>query len=726
MGRGISRALLAVVLLVLATVAGTAPAIAADSGTESGRTDVATATTDAATAFSGDPTRATAFSGDPTRATAFGDEPTRAAAIGSGAASQTTAADDSTVELTQRLRLVPEQKGVYEIGHRYRLPDQLRRLEVTIPEDSTVVSTSGFSRDEGRTYEWDGATDEPRIDYRLPGNRTVDQTGPIGAAGRLTFVDVGEWALVAPPAGSHSWGWVGDGDVGFQRSMETSEGATGNRIAYLGPSTEYTHTAHGQRFRLIVPASASLEESPEDLFASLSDASDRLRVGDRDEEVFLVAAPTPDGIEWGVRGLHTGGSDVWVRDFERLNEADNVWLHEYVHTRQGYASTADARWFTEGSAVYYAALLALEQERIGYDAFRDRLRAGERDYDGSILAEPQTWQGNANYHAGSLVAGDLDRRIRLDSDGETSLQAVFRRMNGKDGTVSAADLQSYLAAVGGEDVAAAGKRYTETTARPETWSAEQHREAFGEGSVPTEITYVLAADGDAVRVGGAYRNRSLDPGEPIVVVPGERLAFDVVATNHGGVGDYEATFRVDDEPVSTQSGRLDPDESTRLTFEHTFERTGRHAVSIGTETVRIEVREPASARVTDLSVKRSELTAGGSVRLAATVRNDARHPGELRLSFTRDGQSIATRRVRLDVGATRTVSTTVRFENPGTYVLGLGNASAETAVVTVIEEETPTLTATGTPGFGVAVAVTAVLLATASLAVSLTSRRREP
>ena len=634
------------------------------------------------------------------------------------------AASDANIDLTQRLRLVPDEPGVYGVTHRYRLPDQLRGLEVTLPAESTVVAASGFDRKEGRTYEWDGTTERPTIDYRMAANRTVDQTGPIGGPGRLTFVDVGEWALVTRPGVSHSWSWRGTGDIGLDRSMAAEEGATGRTIAFLGPHEEYTHTAHGQTFRLIVPEAADLEESPEELFAAFSDASDRLQVGDRDETVFVVAAPTPDGIQWGVRGLHTGGADVWVRDFERLDEANNVWLHEYVHTRQGYVAADDARWFTEASAVYYAALLALDAERIDYETFQARLAYGEGDYDGSVMTEPDTWRRNANYYVGALVAGELDRRVRLTNDGDASLQDVFRRMNAKDGEVAAADVRASLRAAGDEDVAQLGARYTTTTERPETWNATQHREAFGEGSVPAQVTYALATDPDAVRVSGAYRNRSVDA-DALTLVPGERLRVDVVATNLGGGGDYEATLRVDDDPVAAQSGRLDPEESVTLTFAHTFERTGVHTISVGDVALRIEVREPAVARASNLTANRTEVPAGEWVGLSAVVRNDADQPGEANVSFTRDGDPFETRTVRLDAGESTTVETDVRLDEPGSYDFGLENASSETVVVRVIDDGR---TDARTTGFDVPVGVTgvAVVCLAAIVRVRRRNRRHEP
>ncbi|MFD1598480.1 hypothetical protein [Halobellus rarus] len=716
MGRGATRLLLIAGVLVVGFGALAAPTAAA---TDVGSDDVANATavesaTANATAVEDTAANATAADVTSSIATTNATGSIASSTVAANAAQSTaTASGGSNVELTQHLRLVPERPGVYGVAHRYRLPEGLRRLEVTLPAESTIVSTTGFDRREDRTYEWDGATSNPRIEYRTPANRTVDQTGPIGAPGRLTFVDVGEWALVSAPATSHSWGWVGTESVGFERSMTTDEGATGGTVAYLGPHEEYTHTAHGQEFRLIVPDAADLEESPEELFASLSAASDRLRVGDRDETVFLVAAPTPEGIEWGVRGLHTGGSDMWVRDVERLDEANNVWLHEYVHSRQAYTAAEDSRWFTEASAVYYAALLTLEQERITYPEFRARLALGERDYGGSVLTEPDTWQRNANYHVGALVAGELDRQIRLSTGGDASLQEPFRRMNAKGDVVAASDVRSYLSVTGGDSVARASDRYTKTTTRPTAWSVDEHREAFGDLPDPARITYAIPSGGDAVRVGGPYRNRSLGSERPVVLVPGERLGVDVVATNFGGNdGDYEATLRVDDEPLTTRTGQLAPEESTTLTFEHAFDSPGERVVSVGDATLRVSVREPAPAQVSSFSANRTDLSAGEWVELSANVRNDADYPGEVALAFARDGEPFETRTVRLDAGADATVTTAVRLEEPGTYVFGLGNASSETAVVTVPAGNAGDggeQTDTGTPGFGPVVAVVGVV-----------------
>lgn len=621
-----------------------------------------------------------------------------------------TASGQPTIELTQRLSLLPTRPGTYSVSHRYRLPDNLGVMEVTVPEGASVRSTAGFVHREGRTYEWDRSTDRPRIDYHNPANQTVDQSGPIAGPGEFIFVDVGEWALVSEPQVSHRWGWRrGTERVGLDSEMTTTQGAAGDAIAYLGPYEQRTHTAHGQRFRLIVPETAALAERPQSLFASLSDASDRLRVGDRDDEVFIIAAPTNRGVEWGVRGLQGGPADMWVRDIERLGDPSNVWLHEYIHTRQGYTAEHDAQWVTEGGATYYAALLSLQQDRISFTQFRNRLQRGESQYSGSVMTRPNTWSGSAEYHVGALTTGELDRQIRLASDRERSFQDVFQKMNAKQGTVSGADLQRYLREAGGSSVDRAGQRYTTTTERPSMWSNQQHHAAFSDAG-PAQITYALSSE-DPLRVDGEYRTRSLDPDQSVTVVPGERLSLGVTAENFGETaGDYEAVFRVNDDQQATRSGRLDPGASTDLTFDHTFESTGISTVSVGDVSIRVDVREPATASVTDVRVDRTTVAPGRPVRLTAEIRNDASYPGTLELQYTTNGEVTDTETVRLDADSRTTRSTEFRFDEPGSYVLGAGDRIENTVLVTVSDEAVDDETDSSAPGFGPGVAVVSLLV----------------
>ena len=271
---------------------------------------------------------------------------------------QTTSTE--TIELSRELQLVPDEPGTFAATNEYQAPDSLTSLEVTLPEGATVQSSTGFDAVDDRTYAWNEETDTPSLQYRLSGNETVPRDGPISAPGSLIFTDTGDWALVRQPGVAHSWSWQGqDLQVSLDRTTTARQGVVGDQMAYLGPYKEHVHEAHGQRFRLVVPKPATLTEIPSEIFDSLGATADRLRVGARDPEVLAIAAPTGN-VEWAVRGLQTGESDMWVRDVESLADPDNVWIHEYVHTRQDYTAASDFRWFTEATATYYAALATFE------------------------------------------------------------------------------------------------------------------------------------------------------------------------------------------------------------------------------------------------------------------------------------------------------------------------------------------------------------------------------
>lgn len=588
------------------------------------------------------------------------------------------------IQLTMELSLLSDRKGVYEVEQGYELPTNLGSLEARLPETATVTAVDGFVHRDDRTYEWDGTTPEPSLTYEQQGNRSTDQTGPIAGPGSLVFVDVGDWALVQRPQVAHQWRWQGE-QVGLDRQLTTEEGVASDVMAYLGEYEKHTHEAHGQEFQLVVPETASLAADRAELFEVLADSSDTLRVGDRDEEVFMVAAPTGN-IDWGVRGLQIGPADMWARDIERLNDPDNVWLHEYVHTRQDYTTASDLHWFTEGVATYYAALLTYEQDRISFQELRERLAVGTQSrFSRAILANPGTWASGTDYNVGALVSGALDRQLRLGTEGERSFQEVFRRMNAHDGVVTADDFERFLNDAGSGNIASLGKTYTETTERPVLWDQSQHNEAFG--ATPARITYSHPTP-DRPRVSGPYRDRVIDS-EGAVLVPGEALTADSIVENFGGTaGEYNASLRVNAVVRESRTGTLGPREATTVTFTERFEAVGEYTISVGNAERAVTVREPAEAVVTAFDADETELRSGESVTLSARIENEATYPGERVVPLHKNGERLTEETVRLDADSNRTVEFTVDVEEEGTFVFDLGETSHRTVTVTVSEPAT--------------------------------------
>ncbi|QLG61229.1 hypothetical protein [Halorarum salinum] len=720
------RTVAVVVLLVLASVApaaatssATAPAAAAQSATT--QSTVVRSAAIRSTVARSAPTRPAATRVESPRPATSSATPTRSVEAGS---------DD--VGLTRTLSLTPERPGEIDVVVRFSIPDRVSELRTTLPPGATVRSASGFAAgDGGNEYEWDGRTDSPRLAFRVPVNRTAEsgrlaEDPPVGAAvdvrpgaheggavgpadshsaddGYL-FADVGPWALVQPPQVGVGWRYTGDPPRLDRRTTVDGEGAVRGRMAFLGEHETYVREAHGQTFRLVVPAAADMAEDPETVLDAVANASDALRVGDRDDEVLLVAAPS--GPDWVVRGLQTGEAEAWVRADERLATPENVWLHEYVHTRQGFETTDGTRWLLEGSAHYYAALLALEGDLVGFDEFATYLAAGERrPYADAVLAEPGTWAGGANYVKGGLVAGELDRRIRVETDSEATLGSVLARLNARDGPVTADGFRRAVDEAGGRPVADDADRYTATEAVPGMWERPAHDEAFGR--LPARVTVTPPDDAD---VSGPYRNGSLTA--PPSIAAGETLTLRPTVGNVGGTpGEFELALRVDGERVDAATGRLDPDETATVPLSHTFDAPGRYTLSVGDRQYEVRVSEPATPTVGTVRANRTTVAPGEAVRLTATVRNDASVPADGEVPVVIDGETLRTETVRLAPGGGRELSVVVRFEAAGERRVAFGDRSA-----TVTVDRGDEGTDVTTPGFGTFPTAAALAALTALLA----------
>lgn len=646
-----------------------------------------------------------------------------------------TVSDEDTIHLRNELFAIDE-RGTVGVTARAQIPDRVTELRVILlSANDAPVEADGFepatdSNDDEEVWEWDGETANPSITYAMDANDTVDEDGPLATGGTYRFVDAGEWALVRTPRTTAEWAYTGEysGQIRLEREHAVAgEGVASRTMAFLGPYEEHVHEGGGQRYRLIVPEAADPVATPEDVFGVFAGASTALQVGARDDEMFAIAAPTDD-VSWAVRGLQTGEADIWVRDQEPAGTAADVWTHEYVHTRQAYRAEPDARWITEASATYYAALFALDRGAVDFDEFERTLARGEREPDASaVLADPRTWNGNADYTKGALVAGEIDRQIRLATDGSASLATVLRDLNDASEPVTGRDLLDAIeaaAAEGGDDDRAAeirteAEQLMTTRSPPETWDRAAHAEAFGE--TPAQVGYGLADEG--VRVTGEYRDRPVAR-DPVELVEGETLDLSVVASNTGGVsGTYEIPLTVDGETIDTRTGTVDAGNETVERFEYAFTESGEYAVRVGSETLSVVVSEPAPVLVRNVSTDVDSVTAGETVRVTATVANDASIPAGSDVEFRVDGTEVATEPVRLDADAERTVERTVTLggsDGPGgsgeltVSVVGPVDAASTTVNVEsdgVFGDGNGNGTDDSVPGFGPATAIVALLSA---------------
>jgi hypothetical protein len=610
----------------------------------------------------------------------------------------------ATIEKHVELFLTPDEPGRIDVVVGYRLPDAVSSLSVSLPDRTTAVETSDFEETPD-DYEWGGDGDTAQLRVTVDANRTAtgSRAGADSQADEYSFVDAGDWALVTVPTMRTGWGWSGPEDLTVDLTQSTTvdgEGSTGGEVAYLGPVTEHTRDANGQTFTLAVPDRASLAERPADVLDALEAASGRMQVGDRDDEVWMGVAPTDAG--WGVRGVEYGGNDAWVLADARLDEPANVWLHEYVHTRQDYTTESSGRWTMEAAAEYYAASLSLELGYVGFDDFRQYLAYGDRDpWRDAVLATPSTWSTGANYLKGGLVWGELDRRVRLATNQTASMDEVLYALNRQDPDVSNEDVVAAVRSTAGDDPAAAAERFTTSDASPSMWSSSDHTAAFD--TEPPRMTYSERQ----YRVSGPFRNETF-AGPPPTLYVGETLIVTASVTNEGGVpGTYEVSLDRDGATLATDSGPLDADESGRVAVEHTVETPGTYNLTVGRDGEQVTARSPSTLRVADLAVEPDRVEPGETVVVTATLSNPSEHPATGSVTVALDGRSVGTLNATLAAGGTTIRSTTVTLTQSRRYEVSAGDRTVSARA----SEPDASVPGLGLAGAVVVVAVTASALA---------------
>ena len=628
---------------------------------------------------------------------------------------------ENTLTRTTTFALRPSEPGTVRAEVVFSIPDQVVELETGVPGDATVVARDGFRAVGDGNYSWDERTARPSITLSLQVNRTGTYHQRPAATGErgLMFAATSDWAIASVPSAPVWWSSLRrEPPVSFARETAVeAAGVAGDRMAYLGPHTSRTQTIDGQEITLVVPEAARLEVAPDAIFESLSTAATGLPASPVPESL-VIAAPT--AVDWGPYGL-ADGSDTWVRADQSLDVPGNVWIHEFVHLRQDFRTTAETRWIREGMPEYYAALFTLEAGHIDFDEFATHLDRGTRSrYENSVLADPDSWTGLANYAKGALVYGDLDRRIRTASDGGAAAVQVFEAMNGHEGPVDQAFLMEQIAAVSDSETAGAFDRYTTEPTPPSMWTIEAHDAAFR--TAPPKLVVEPAG---SVRIAGPYRNRSV--ASIPTLVPGEQVTIPVTVSNVGdGTGTYDLQLEADGRPVANATGQVAAGEQVSVTLSYTTGATGTVDLALGTTTWTVTVTDPAVPVVETLSTDRERVAVGERVRVSATIANPASVPAAGRLSLDLDGQSVERWAINLDAGESTGVTGAVVIPTAGAHRLELGNRSVvvdavredgasttsqRTSSQTPAATSTPTeTTGTRTPGFTVLLAVIAVFV----------------
>ncbi|UIP01543.1 PKD domain-containing protein (plasmid) [Halobaculum sp. CBA1158] len=217
------------------------------------------------------------------------------------------------------------------------------------------------------------------------------------------------------------------------------------------------------------------------------------------------------------------------------------------------------------------------------------------------------------------------------------------------------------------------------------------------------------------------------------IVAGESVVVTASVTNEGNAsGTKTIELEIDDEEVAIRRFTLSPNESRTVRFTREFADPGTYTIEVDTtQEFRVAVRPPEpNVSVVGLTANDSDVGVGEAVTFTARVRNDGEAAGTIPVRLSLFNETVATREVRVEPGATTRVEFTRRIAAPGQFRAVVGN---HTVTVTVAGDSTPdaggdtggddTATETTTPGFGVLAALAGLAALVATLAGA--RRRRE-
>jgi len=389
-------------------------------------------------------------------------ERARRAANGTNETDEETERNGSHAGVVQTVTYArtPGERGSIRATHRYRVGPNASSVVVYDYENAAVLESNGFVRRSNGRWTWDGRVDRPSLTLRIHVNGSESDADSAGEFGGPEWVDTGRWSLAHPPVefayrsdarGGWAYSWR-DPALVERRTRFDGAGYDGSAVVYLGAHETYETSAAGQRLRLVRPRGVSERGTdPDRVLDTLATAAEQLDVGARDRLVNAFAAPEPLGRGGLTAAGRNGSQDFWVAANRTVTAPTNLWVHEYVHTRQNLSLGPGMAWFREASATYYAGVLSVRQGvdgREGFERFAERLRANATA--DAVLASRSTWSTPmAPYRKGMRVLAALDARIRDATDRNRTLVDVFRRLNEHPGTVGYDDFAAVVANVSG-------------------------------------------------------------------------------------------------------------------------------------------------------------------------------------------------------------------------------------------------------------------------------------
>lgn len=252
---------------------------------------------------------------------------------------------------------------------------------------------------------------------------------------------------------------------------------TENVSAYTNPgfifvgeyTTEHRSIGTGRSLTVVVPGAVyqpglALDQRLADL-EHAGALLDNGSTADRNSVLFVLPTVREDADdvirrEW----LRSMGASKTHFTYIRESARPGGWVHEFTHVALEFDTTPRMRWLREASATYTGQYVTLQRGYWPRSEFRDRLNA-HRGADG-VLGNQSTWTRLTPYRKGAVVLAYLDQRIREETDGDRTIFAVFRRLNGEEVVTYSEFKQAVASVVGDHRLDAEIDRYVLTGANP--------------------------------------------------------------------------------------------------------------------------------------------------------------------------------------------------------------------------------------------------------------------
>ena len=356
--------------------------------------------------------------------------------------------------------LIPEETyDTHLVRVSVNLPSELTQFKFDVsspPDGFEITSQNGFNQDDNR-INWDEATQTPSFTYRT----NTSQSGRHG----LESTSDDKWAFIT---GTHltfpfNYTYRGSEPKWQEEISLNGEGYAGPSIGFMGKAS--TFDSDDNSIRLILPDAATEVDDPSRIVTTLNESRDVLRVGNEPQHLNVFVAPTP--IRRGGLSPYariSGETDIWVNEEMSLLSSNNVWIHEFTHSRQQFDLDSDMQWFVEGSAEYYATLISLYQNHISFEQFHRTITIEQAS---GALSNQGAWTANTPYNQGGHFLAALDGRIRTDTNHSSSLVDIFAQMNLYNKSISSSEFQRMVVdETGNESLSDWIHRYTTTDEIP--------------------------------------------------------------------------------------------------------------------------------------------------------------------------------------------------------------------------------------------------------------------